>query len=42
MSNVCVVFGEYSDKMAEKPVSDSEKGESGMQKFDRSSNPTKT
>ena len=32
MSNICCVFGEYSDEMAKKPVSDGEKGESGMQK----------
>ena len=34
MSNVCFVFGEYSDEMAKKPVSDKRwKGESGMQKI---------
>lgn len=32
MSNICCVFGEYSDEMAKKRVSDGEKGESGMQK----------
>lgn len=25
MSNICCVFGEYSDEMAKKPVSDGEK-----------------